>query len=388
TQHKNSVETIREYVNLLLVKGAIGKPNSGTCPVRGHSNVQGDRSVGIMHQVNKTLNAKIEEHLGFTPPDHEGVDVVGAMEAMYTNKGKVFMCLGGNFLSAASDTDYTAEAIQNCKLTVQVSTKLNRTHLVTGQTALILPTKGRSEKDLKQGKERVVTTENSMGRVRESKGILQPASGNLLSEPDIVAGIAHVYFKGEHPLDWKALGEDYDLIREKIDLVVKGFDNTKERSKGTGYYLPNNVRERNFSDLPKGKAKITVNELPAHRLQTDEFMLMTIRSHDQFNTTIYGLDDRYRGVYNERRVLFMNPKDMAQLGVQQATTVDLSSTYDGKVRTAQQFKIVPYEIPSGNVAAYFPETNPLVPYNHFADRSRTPISKSVRVRIVKEQGCR
>jgi len=383
TQHKNSVETIREYVNLLLLKGAIGKPYSGTCPVRGHSNVQGDRSVGIMHQVNKTLNAKIKEHLGFTPPDHEGLDVVGAMEAMYTGKGKVFMCLGGNFLSAASDTDYTAEAIQNCKLTVQVSTKLNRTHLVTGQTALILPTKGRSEKDIKNGQQRIVTTENSMGRVRESKGIFRPASENLMSEPDIVAGIAHAYFKGKHPVDWQALGEDYDLIREKIDLVTKGFENTKERAKGAGYYLPNNVRDRNFSQLPNGKAKITVNGLPKHGLQTDEFMLMTIRSHDQFNTTIYGLDDRYRGVYNERRVLFMNPQDMAQLGLQQEAIVDLSSTYDNKVRTAQNFKIVPYEIPAGNVAAYFPETNPLVPYNHFADRSRTPISKSVRVRIVK-----
>jgi len=383
TQHKNSVSTIKEYVNLLLLKGAIGKPNSGTCPVRGHSNVQGDRSVGIMHYVSKELNARIKEHLGFTPPDHQGVDVVAAMQAMHDGKAKVFMCLGGNFLMAASDTDYTAEAIQNCDLTVQVSTKLNRTHLVTGKTALILPTKGRSEKDFKNGKERVVTTENSMGRVKASKGVLKPASDTLMSEPEIIAGIADAYFKGEHSMDWKELGSDYDLVREKIDTVVKGFKNTSEQAKGVGYYLPNNAREGNFSKLPNGKAKITVNPLPDHSLQKNEFILMTIRSHDQFNTTIYGMDDRYRGIYNERRVLFMNPEDMKLFGLEKEDVVDLSSEYDGITRKAHQFKIVPYDIPRQNLAAYFPETNPLVPYNHFADHSRTPISKSVKVRVEK-----
>jgi molybdopterin-dependent oxidoreductase alpha subunit len=383
TQHKNSVATIKEYVNLLLLKGAIGKPHSGTCPVRGHSNVQGDRSVGIMHYVSKELNARIKEHLGFTPPDKAGVDVTGAMEAMYEGKAKVFMCLGGNFLMAASDTDYTAVAIQNCELTVQVSTKLNRTHLVTGKTALILPTKGRSEKDIKDGKERVITTENSMGRVRVSKGVLKPASDELMSEPEIVAGIADAYFNGVHAMDWKGLGANYDLIREKIDVVVKGFKNTTEQAKGVGYYLPNNAREGNFSKLPNGKAKITVNPLPDHVLRADEFILMTIRSHDQFNTTIYGMDDRYRGIYNERRVLFMNPADIKLLGFEKEEIVDLSSNYDGVTRRAHQFKIVPYDIPRQNLAAYFPETNPLVPFNHFADHSRTPISKSVKVRVVK-----
>ncbi len=383
TQHKNSVATIKEYVNLLLLKGAIGKPNSGTCPVRGHSNVQGDRSVGIMHYVSKELNARIKEHLGFTPPEKAGVDVVGAIKAMHEGKAKVFMCLGGNFLMAASDTDYTAEAIQNCDLTVQVSTKLNRTHLVTGKTALILPTKGRSEKDIKDGKERVVTTENSMGRVRESRGVLKPASNELMSEPEIIGGIAHAYFKGQHPVNWKKMGANYELIRFMIDQVAKGFKNTELRAKGVGYYLPNNAREGDFSKLPNGKAKITVNPLPDHVLEEDEFLLMTIRSHDQFNTTIYGLDDRYRGIYNERRVLFMNPEDMKQHGLQKEEIVDLSSNYDGMHRVAHQFKIVPYDIPRQNLAAYFPETNPLVPYNHFADYSRTPISKSVKVRIEK-----
>ncbi|NNJ88130.1 MAG: hypothetical protein HKP53_01900, partial [Eudoraea sp.] len=250
-------------------------------------------------------------------------------------------------------------------------------------TALILPTKGRSEKDIKDGKERLVTTENSMGRVRASKGILKPASNELMSEPEIIAGIANAYFKGKHVLNWKKLGANYELIRFKIDQVARGFKNTELRANGVGYYLPNNARERDFSKLPNGKAKITVNPLPEHILEKDEFILMTIRSHDQFNTTIYGMDDRYRGIYNERRVLFMNPEDMNRFGLEKEEIVDLSSNYDGILRMAHQFKIVPYDIPRQNLAAYFPETNPLVPYNHFADRSRTPISKSVKVRIEK-----
>ena len=383
TQHKNGVENIREYVNLLLLKGAIGKPNAGTCPVRGHSNVQGDRSVGIMHIVNKELNDRIEKHLGFTPPSKEGYDTVDAMKAMYDKKAKFFMCLGGNFLMAASDTVYTAEAMQNCDLTVQVSTKLNRTHLVTGKKALLLPTFGRSEKDMKKGKLRHITVENSMGQIRQSQGLLKPASDTIKSEPDIIAQLADTFFNGNHSMDWKALGENYDLIREKIDMVVKGFKDTERRAKGTGYYLPNNVRELDFSKLPNGKAQLTINKIPKHDLKPDEYMLMTIRSHDQFNTTIYGLDDRYRGVYNERRVLFMNPDDMKAADLNKLDVVNMTSTYDDTVRTAYRFKVVPYAIPKGDLAAYFPETNVLVPYNHFADKSKTPISKSIRIRLIK-----
>ncbi|MBU2903118.1 FdhF/YdeP family oxidoreductase [Maribacter dokdonensis] len=384
TQHKNGVENIREFINLLLLKGAIGKPNAGTCPVRGHSNVQGDRSVGIQHFVDSAMNARIKEHLGFTPPEHEGVDVVGSLKAMYEGNAKVFMCLGGNFLMAASDTEYTAKGIQNCDLTVQISTKLNRTHLITGKTALILPTIGRSEKDMKNGKPRHFTVENSMGRVKRSKGILKPASEAIMSEPEIISNLGHTLFGQEHPMNWKSLGEDYELIRKRIDQVAKGFNDTEERSKGAGYYLPNNVRELDFSMLPNGKAQFTINKLPEHTLAKDEYMLMTIRSHDQFNTTIYGLDDRYRGVYNARRVVFMNIDDMKAIGVNKLDIVDITSTYDGIVRTAHNFKIVPYNIPSGNLASYFPETNVLVPYNHFADKSKTPISKSVKVRLVKK----
>ncbi|MGB5369002.1 MAG: FdhF/YdeP family oxidoreductase [Flavobacteriaceae bacterium] len=383
TQHKNGVENIREYINLLLLKGAIGKPGTGTCPVRGHSNVQGDRSVGIQHFVDGELNQRIAKHMGFMPPDKEGFDTVGAMKAMYEGKAKIFMALGGNFLMAASDTYYTAEALQKCALTVQISTKLNRTHLVTGKTALILPTFGRSEKDLKGEKSRYLTMEDSMGRVRQSKGLLKPASTMIKSEPELIAEMAHTYFKGNHPVDWLAMGENYELIRENIDKVAKGFSDTNTRSKGIGYYLPNNVRELDFSMLPNGRAQLTLNALPDHPMDEDEFLLMTVRSHDQFNTTVYGLDDRYRGVYNERRVLFMNPVDMKRQHLKKLEVVDIISRYDGVERRAQSFRIVPYEIPCGNLAAYFPETNVLVPYDRYADGSKTPISKSIKVQLTK-----
>ncbi len=383
TQHKNGVENIREFVNLLLLKGAIGKPNSGTCPVRGHSNVQGDRSVGIHHFVNPKLNSKIEQHFGFSAPTKKGYDTVESIQAMHQGNAKVFVCLGGNFLMAASDTQYTAEAIQNCHLTVQISTKLNRSHLVTGKMALILPTLGRSEKDEQNGTDQFLTTENSMGKVRWSKGLLKPIKGNVKSEPQIIAQLADNHFKGTHSVPWKKLGSDYTLIREYIDKIAKGFEDTEEKSKGVGYYLPNNVRNLDFTHLPNGKAQLTINPIPEHHLGSNEFMLMTIRSHDQFNTTIYGMNDRYRGVYNERRVVFMNPEDMASLHFRKREIVHLISNYDGKQRKAEQFLVVPYAIPKGNLAAYFPETNVLVPHNHFADRSQTPISKSIKVKLEK-----
>ncbi len=334
-----------------------------------------------MHYVNKDYNERLERYMHIKPPEADGVDVVGAMEAMYEGRAKVFMALGGNFLMAASDTRYTGKGLQNCELTVQVSTKLNRSHMVTGKKALILPTLGRSEKDVKNGKPRFVTTENSMGRVRWSKGILKPASGQLMSEPEIIGNIGDAYFGKDHIVPWKSLGEDYEEIRKLIDHVARGFEDTEARSKGTGYYLPNNARAGDFSKLPNGRAKITLNALPDHKLAEDELMLMTIRSHDQFNTTIYGMDDRYRGVYGERRVLMMNEEDMNKRGLKNKEIVDLSSNYDGITRKAENFRVISYQIPKGNAAAYFPETNVLVPYNHFADKSRTPISKSIRIRV-------
>ncbi|MEQ8711752.1 MAG: FdhF/YdeP family oxidoreductase [Cyclobacteriaceae bacterium] len=382
TQHKNAVDNIRECVNLLLLKGSIGKAGAGTCPVRGHSNVQGDRTVGIMHYVSKQLNQSLEEVFGFKPPAHHGLDTVGSIQALHEGKAKVFIALGGNFLSAASDTAYTAHALQNCDLTVSVTTKLNRTHLVTGKTALILPTLGRSETDVSNGQKRYVTVENSMGKVHRSQGVRQPPSEQLVSEPEIVARIAHAYFKGDTTINWLELGQNYELIREKISQVISGFENYSAKSSGTGFYLPNNARAGDFSVVPGGKARFSICPLPKHDLAHDGFMLMTIRSHDQFNTTIYGLDDRYRGITNERRVLFMNTEDMEKHDLKKEQIVHLESQYDGQVRRAENFKVIPYQIPRQNLAAYFPETNMLVPINHFADGSRTPISKSIVVKII------
>ncbi|WP_192346328.1 FdhF/YdeP family oxidoreductase [Algoriphagus sp. Y33] len=383
TQHKNGVENIKECVNLLLLKGSLGKPGAGTCPVRGHSNVQGDRSVGIMHYVSKELNSAIKNVFGFDAPTHEGVDVVKAIPAMHTGKAKVFIGLGGNFVSAASDTEYTARALQNCDLTVQISTKLNRSHVITGKTALILPTLGRSDKDLKDGKQRHFTVENSMGIVHRSKGFLDPISDDIKSEPEIVAGIAEAYFRDNHPVKWKLLGSNYELLREKLGEVITGFKDMNSKSAGSGYYLPNNVRNLDFSKLPNKRAQFSKTELPVHDLKENEYLLMSIRSHDQFNTTIYGLGDRYRGIHNERRVLFMNKADMARESLKKMDVVNILSNYDGQERKVFQFLIIPYCIPKGNLAAYFPETNPLVPIHEYADKSNTPISKSIRVSVEK-----
>ncbi|MEX0313580.1 MAG: FdhF/YdeP family oxidoreductase [Allomuricauda sp.] len=377
TQHKNGVENIKECVNLLLAKGSIGKKGAGTCPVRGHSNVQGDRSVGIMHHVSEPLNKALKETFDFNPPSKEGLDTVNAIQAMHQSKAKVFIALGGNFVSAASDTAYTAEALQRCQLTVSVSTKLNRTHLTVGKTALILPTLGRTEHD----KNRFVTVENSMGKVHQSQGRLKPASTELKSEPEIIAEIADAYFDGNSNIDWKSLGKDYGLIREKISKVLKGYEDYSGRSKGSGFYLPNNARQADFSKLPMGRAQFTVCKLPEHNLEEDEFLLMTVRSHDQFNTTIYGMNDRYRGIYGERRVIFMNSEDMKNMGLLSQQVVNLISNYKGQLRRAENFKLIPYDIPSKNLCAYFPETNILIPIDLYADKSNTPASKSVIVKI-------
>ncbi|MFZ9046431.1 MAG: FdhF/YdeP family oxidoreductase [Cyclobacteriaceae bacterium] len=381
TQHKNGVENIRECVNLLLLKGSVGKPGAGTCPVRGHSNVQGDRTVGIMHHVSPALNQALNKTFDIITPKKPGYDTVHCIQAMHSGKAKIFVSLGGNFVSAASDTYYTAQALQNCELTVSISTKLNRTHLIPGKTSIILPTLGRSEADEKDGTLRFVTVENSMGKVHQSKGGLAPASEHLKSEPEIVSAIANAYFKNNTPIPWKKMGSDYDLTRLKMSEVLIGFKDYSERSKGNGFYLPNNAREANFSFVEGGKAKFTINDSPVHHLAEDEYLLMTIRSHDQFNTTIYGLDDRYRGIYNERRVVLINPKDLEKEGLISGSIVNLSSQYYGVERVAEKFILVPYSIPKGNLAAYFPETNVLIPIDQYAKKSYTPISKSVKVKL-------
>jgi len=300
---------------------------------------------------------------------------------MHEASAKVFFALGGNFLSATPDTEYTAEALRCCDLTVHVSTKLNRAHLITGKQALILPCLGRTEVDQQAGGTQFVTTENSMAVVQASQGRLAPASAQLMSEPAIVAGLANAVLGNKSSVNWDELASNYDLIREGIEHVVPGFENYNERVRQPGgFYLPNPIREREFKTTD-GKAHFTVNPLPRIDLKPDEFLMMTMRSHDQFNTTIYGLDDRYRGIRNGRRVVFMNADDISASGFESGARVDLCSMYDGQERVARNFTIVPYSIPRRCAATYFPEANVLVPVNHFADKSRTPASKSVVISI-------
>jgi molybdopterin-dependent oxidoreductase alpha subunit len=380
TQHKNSVVTIREVVNLLLLKGSIGIEGGGTCPVRGHSNVQGDRTMGIYEKPPKVLLDNLQKVFGFDPPRKHGFDTVASIKAMSEGKAKVFIALGGNFLSATPDTEFTAKAIQNCDLTVQISTKLNRSHLIHGKTALILPTLGRTDLDLQTDGEQFVTVEDSMGVVHSSKGVLEPISEHLLSEPAIVAGIAKATLVNKI-LDWDKLVANYDNIRDLIEKTIAGFEkyNLRVRQDG-GFYLPNLPRERKFC-TDSLKAKFSINELETIQLLDNEYIMMTIRSHDQFNTTIYGLDDRYRGIYNERRIIMMNESDMAEAKLGKYQVVNLFNHHGGIERVAEKFIVVPYNIPRKCVATYFPEANVLVPIDSFADISKTPTSKSVVIMI-------
>ena len=384
TQHKNSVATIQEVVNLLLLRGSIGKEGAGTCPVRGHSNVQGDRTVGIMHKPSAAFNEAIEKNFGFTAPQQHGYDVVEAIEAMYDKKAKVFFALGGNFLSASPDTEYTAQAMKNCSLTVQVSTKLNRSHLIHGKTALILPCLGRTDKDFQKSGEQFVTTENSMGVVQKSQGVLDPLSNDMMSEPAIVANLAHKVLGNKHGINWLSYTENYTLIREDIAKTIEGFKNYEEKvAQDGGFYLPNAPREGKFK-TSSGKAKFTVNIWEKLFVKPNEYLMMTIRSHDQFNTTVYGLNDRYRGIFNERRIVFMNPDDMAKENYQNYDKVDIVNEFGGTKRVAESFIVVPYNILRGCLATYFPEANVLVPLQSKADGSQTPTSKSVVVRLDKK----
>jgi len=383
TQHVNAVDNIREIVNLLLVKGSIGKPGAGTCPVRGHSNVQGDRTMGIYEKPKPEFLDSLKSNFGFEPPRQNGYDTVESMKAMASGKAKVFFAMGGNFLSATPDTEFTARAMRRCDMTVQVSTKLNRNHLIHGMTALILPCLGRTERDLQKNGNQFVTVENSAGVVHKSNGSRAPISSHLLSEPRIVAELAKATLNPQQEkMNWDDLSSDYDLVRNLIEKTIPGFDNFNERvRKDGGFYLPNGAREGTFKTTTD-KAHFTINQLADHRLKQDEFLMMSIRSHDQYNTTIYGLDDRYRGIKNGRRVIFMNEKDVQTHGLTQGAMVDIVSEYDDVKRTAENFIVVSYPIPSQNVATYFPESNAVVPHNHTARGSQTPISKSITVRLI------
>src|SRR6266404_17185 len=381
TQHKNAVANIQEIVNLMLLRGQIGKPGAGLCPVRGHSNVQGDRTMGIWERPSEEFLHKLGAEFGFKPPSASGYDTVHAIQAMHRGEAKVFFALGGNFLSATPDTEYTADALRRCRLTAHVSTKLNRAHLITGRQALILPCLGRTETDAQADGLQFVTTENSMAVVETSQGRLQPASEHLLSEPAIVAGLAKTVLADRSAVDWAGLMANYDRIREHIERVVPGFEDYNQRVRRPGgFYLPNPIRRREFK-TPDGRAHFTINEMARIDLKPGQFLMMTMRSHDQFNTTIYGLDDRYRGIRNGRRVVFLNPEDISRSGLQDGQTVDLTSHFEGEERVARRFVVVPYSIPRRCAATYFPETNVLVPVRNFADKSHTPASKSVVISI-------
>lgn len=383
TQHENSVDVIKEMVNLLLCKGSIGKTGAGICPVRGHSNVQGDRTVGVWDKLKPELGDRLRDYFNFEPPREDGYDVVKSIKAMTEGKAKVFFGMGGNFLSATPDTVYTARGLRKCRLTVHVSTKLNRSHLVHGESALILPCLGRTEVDMQAEGEQFVSCENSMGVVQMSKGVLEPASPELRSECAIVAGIAKASLGERSTVDWDRMIANYDHIRDAIAACVTGFERYNEKVRdAAGFYLPNGPRNRRF-DTDDGKAHFSVSPLSGATPPEGQFLMTTVRSHDQYNTTIYGMHDRYRGIHNERRIVMVNPEDMAANNWSAGEVVDLYSEYDGEVREARTFQLVPYPIPRRNVATYFPEANSLVPITRTARGSNTPISKSVVIKIEK-----
>ena len=374
TQHRNGVAVIQEVTNLMLIGGHVGKPGAGLCPVRGHSNVQGDRTVGIWERPSEAFLQKLDKACGITSPREHGVDVVEAIKQMRAGGVDLLFCMGGNFISATPDTELTAEGLNKVKLTVQVSTKLNRSHLVTGETALILPCLGRTEVDKQPSGEQFVTVENSMGVVHTSQGGLKPASAHLRSEPWIVASLASAVLEDER--DWMALVENYDLIRDLMSEALSGFEDYNVRVRTpNGFYLPNPPRDSRTFNTINGKANFISHSLPEVTVAGDKFVMMTIRSHDQYNTTIYDLHDRYRGIHGNRRVVLMNADDMIQRGWKSRHIVDIVSHHNGENRRSDGWQVVAYDIPRGNIATYFPEANVLVPLDSTAAKSNTPTSK-------------
>jgi formate dehydrogenase major subunit len=384
TQHRQAVATIQEIANTLLLRGAFGKPGAGACPVRGHSNVQGDRTMGIYERPAEPFLAALDAEFGVTTPRHHGYDTVGAIAAMTAGAVDVFVGMGGNFVAAAPDTAVTAAAMRRVGLTVQVSTKLNRSHVAAGETALILPCLGRTEADVDAfGRARFVTVEDSMSAVHASVGRNAPASGELRSEPEIVAAIgARLTAAAARAVPWGQLGNDYDAIRDRIAAVIPGFADFNGRVRAGGFVLPNLPRDAGEFALASGRAQLAVNTFTPVEVPPGRLLLQTLRSHDQFNTTVYGLDDRYRGITHGRRVVFVAPADLAALGFADGEIVDVVSEWrDGTDRRATEFRLVAYDVPAGTCAAYFPEANVLVPLGSTALGSNTPTSKAVVVRL-------
>ncbi|KQR57886.1 FdhF/YdeP family oxidoreductase [Acidovorax sp. Leaf160] len=392
TQHKHAVDTIQAIVSLLLMRGNIGREGAGPCPVRGHSNVQGDRTMGIWEKPPAALLDKLRDVFGFEPPREDGVDTVEAIRLMGEGRGKVFFALGGNFAAATPDTHATWQALRRCDLTVHVTTKLNRSHVVHGREALILPCLGRTEIDMQASGPQGVTVEDSMSMVHISTGINPPASEHLLSEPAIVARLAAATLAGRSAVRWHWLVEDYARIRDLIEQVFPDFQDFNRRvAQPGGFRLRNTASERVWATA-SGKASfhapVVPQDTPSHQARARlkdsiVFTLLTTRSHDQYNTTIYGMDDRYRGVYGQRRVVFIHAADIRALGLQDGDWVDIQTVWaDGQERRADGFKLVAYDIPRGNLAAYYPETNPLVPLSAVADAAGTPTSKSIPVLLL------
>ncbi|BBZ12996.1 FdhF/YdeP family oxidoreductase [Mycobacterium branderi] len=387
TQHRHAVPMIAEIANLLLMRGMIGKPGAGLCPVRGHSNVQGDRTMGIWEKMPETFLAALDAQFGIVSPRKHGLDTVDAIRAMRDGRAKVLMGMGGNFASATPDTAVTEAALRSCSLTVQVSTKLNRSHLVHGKTALILPSLGRTDRDIQGGVKQQVSVEDSMSMVHLSRGSLHPPSDQVRSEVAIICQLARTLLGPQHPVPWERFNTDYDTIREAIAAVVPGCEdyNTRVRQPD-GFQLPHAPRDSREFPTSTGKANFAVNPLQWVPVPEGRLVLQTLRSHDQYNTTIYGLDDRYRGVKGGRRVVFVNPADIAKFGIKAGDRVDLVSEFtdgDGAVqeRHAKDFMVVEYSTPVGNAAAYYPETNGLVALDHVAAQSNTPVSKAIVIRL-------
>ena len=383
TQQRKGVDTIKEIINLLLLRGNIGRPGAGASPIRGHSNVQGDRTMGIWEQMPNTFLDAIQDEFGFDPPREHGVDAVATLEGLRDGDIDVFVSLGGNFVGAISDTNAAEQAMRGAKLTVQISTKLNRSHVVTGEEALILPTLGRTEVDVQAGTAQFLSVEDSVCAVHATHGRVPPVGPNLRSEVAIIGGLAQATLGDRYGIDWQAMVDDYDVIRTHVSRVVPGFEafNAAVRLE-EGFVLPNGPRDSRTFDTATGKAMITVNDLEVLDRPEGRLILQTLRSHDQFNTTIYGLDDRYRGVRKGRDVVFVNPDDLVELGLADGQRVDVVSEWPGEAdRVLADQRIVSYPTAKGCAAAYYPEANVLVSMSSNAIGSNTPVSKAVIVRL-------
>ncbi|MFF8546758.1 FdhF/YdeP family oxidoreductase [Streptomyces albidoflavus] len=382
TQQKHGVPSIREIVNFLLLRGSIGRPGAGVCPVRGHSNVQGDRTMGVWERMPQEFLDALGREFSFTPPAHHGLDAVDSIRAMRDGRASFFLGVAGNFVRATPDSEVTEAALRRCRLTAQISTKLNRSHTVCGETALILPTLGRSDRDVQEGGLQFYTVEDSMSEVHASRGRLAPASPHLLSEVAIISRLARRTLGDEPAIPWEEFERDYGMIRDRISRVVPGFEEFNARvDRPGGFTLPNPVNQGVYP-TPSGKAVFTRNEFTMLRAPEGHLILQTLRSHDQWNTVPYAMNDRYRGIHNARRVVLVNPADLAALGLADRDLVDLIGVWeDGRERRAPAFRVVSYPTSPGSAAAYYPETNVLVPLDSVADISNCPTSKGVVVRL-------